>query len=216
MLKVGLTGGIACGKSYVLREFKRLGACVVEADEIAHQVILPGQPAYAGVVEAFGKGILAPDETIDRKKLGARVFANPALLKRLNALVHPAVLEEEARRIAACEQRPVPGPPMVVVDAALMVEAGTYRRYDFIVVVHCRPAIQLQRLMKRDGLSEEEALQRIRSQMPLAEKVKHADFLIENSGRLSEAKAQVRETFRKLLEMAEGEATDKLPGDEVT
>ncbi len=206
MLKVGLTGGIGCGKSHILREFHKLGVHTIDADEIAHEVILPDQPAYGEILERFGPEILASDQTIDRKKLGEKIFSDGKAREKLNQIVHPLVLEEEALRIAEFEDREDLKSPIIMVDAALMVEAGSYRKYDFVVVVYCHPQVQLQRVMARDKLSEEEALQRIESQMPLLEKIKYADYVIENSGRLSETNEQVRHIFKELVNLG-GERT---------
>jgi dephospho-CoA kinase len=201
MLKVGLTGGIGCGKSHILREFHKLGVYTIDADEIAHEVILPDQPAYGEILETFGPEILAPDQTIDRKKLGERVFSDERERGKLNQIVHPLVLQEEARRIADFEDLQDPKSPIIMVDAALMIETGSYRKYDFVVVVYCHTQVQLQRVMARDKLSEEEALQRIQSQLPLLEKIKYADYVIENSGRLSETNEQVKHTFTELVNL---------------
>lgn len=206
MLKVGLTGGIGCGKSHILREFHKLGVYTIDADEIAHEVILPDQPAYGKIVETFGPEILAPDQAIDRKKLGERVFSDDQARAKLNQIVHPLVLQEEARRIADFEDLQDPKSPIIMVDAALMIETGSYRKYDCVVVVYCHPQVQLQRVMARDKLSEEEALQRIQSQLPLLEKIKYADYVIENSGRLSETNEQVKHTFTELVHLG-GELT---------
>lgn len=139
MLKVGLTGGIGCGKSHILREFHKLGVYTIDADEIAHEVILPDQSAYKEILERFGPEILASDQTIDRKKLGERVFSDEKAREKLNQIVHPLVLEEEARRVAEFEEREDPKSPILMVDAALMVETGSYRKYDCVIVVYCPP-----------------------------------------------------------------------------
>jgi len=206
MLKVGLTGGIGCGKSHILREFHKLGVFTIDADEIAHEVILPDRSAYEKILDSFGPEILASDQTIDRKKLGERVFSDEKAREKLNQIVHPLVLEEEARRVAEFEEREDPKSPILMVDAALMVETGSYRKYDCVVVVYCPLQVQLQRVISRDKLSEEEALQRIHSQMPLLEKIKYADYIIENSGRLSETNEQVKHIFTELVNLG-GELT---------
>jgi len=139
MLKVGLTGGIGCGKSHILREFHKLGVYTIDADEIAHEVILPDQSAFEQILETFGPEILASDRTIDRKKLGEKVFSDEKAREKLNRIVHPLVLEEEARRIAEFEERENPKSPIIMVDAALMVETGSYRKFDSVVVVYCPP-----------------------------------------------------------------------------
>jgi len=204
MLKVGLTGGIGCGKSHILKEFHKLGVYTIDADEIAHAVILPDRSAYGQILDTFGPEILALDRTIDRKKLGERVFSDEKARERLNQIVHPLVLEEEARRIAEFEEREEPKSPIIMVDAALMVETGSYRQYDFVVVVYCPHQVQLQRVIARDRLSEEEALQRIQSQMPLLEKIKYADYIIESSGRLSETNEQVKHIFTEWANLGAG------------
>lgn len=199
MLTVGLTGGIACGKSQTLKEFNELGVYTVDADEIAHQVILPGQPAYDRILSTFGSDILAADQSIDRTKLGKLVFSDQESRENLNRIVHPFIFQEENRLISVFKAEKHPRSPVIMVDAALMIETGSYRRYDSVVVVHCRPEIQLGRLISRDGFSKEEALRRIGSQMPLEEKIKHARYAIDNSGRLSELREQVHSIFADLV-----------------
>lgn len=199
MLKVGLTGGIACGKSHILREFHKLGVYTIDADEIAHSAILPHRSAYQKILDTFGKEVLAPDDTIDRKKLGQVIFSNEQARHMLNEIVHPRVRQEEARLTSDFEAEEDPKSPIIMVDAALMVETGSYRKYDFIVVAYCHPKIQLRRLMSREGLSKEKALQRISSQMPLIDKIKYADYIIENSSRLSETNEQVKHVFIELV-----------------
>jgi dephospho-CoA kinase len=200
MLKVGLTGGIACGKSYALKEFHRLGAYAIDADKIAHSVTEPGQPAYEEIVAHFGREILLEDGCIDRKKLGALIFGNGSERMKLNSIVHPFILQEEHRMMSEAQKNPRSlRSPILMVDAALMVEVGSYRNYDFVVVVYCHPSIQLSRLVTREGLTEEEAWQRISSQMPLLEKVRYADYVIENSGKLSHAHRQIKQVFAELI-----------------
>ena len=206
MLHVGLTGGIACGKSYVLTELCKLGASAIDADQIAHQVIAPGQPAYDEVLTSFGSSILGDNQNIDRKKLGKIVFSDPASREKLNQIVHPHVFEEEERQKADLEaQAGSLSSPILVVDAALMIEAGSYRRYRVVVVVYCQPAVQIQRLMARDRISREEALERIQSQMPILEKIRYGDYLIENSGTLADTRDQVKQVFSELLNLYEEE-----------
>ncbi len=200
MLKVGLTGGIACGKSSVLEELRKSGVRALDADEIAHSLISPNGGAYPEVVDAFGSKILTSDRIIDRKKLGAIVFSDRAALDRLNQIVHPYVFAEEKRQILAIEadlEEAEPG--LLVVDAALMIEVGSYRNYDSVIVVYCRPAVQLHRLMQRDDLSAEEALKRIRSQMPVLRKLRYADYVVDNSGERSQSQRQIRWIFDQLV-----------------
>ena len=200
MLKVGLTGGIACGKSYVLEELRKSGVRALDADEIAHSVISPNGGAYPEVVDAFGSKILTSDRIIDRKKLGAIVFSDRAALDRLNQIVHPHVFEEEKRRILAIEaEAGETERGLLVVDAALMIETGSYSDYDSIIVVYCRPAVQLHRLMQRDDLSAEDSLKRIRSQMPVLKKLRYADYVVDNSGKRTESRHQVRRIFDQLI-----------------
>lgn len=197
MLKVGLTGGIACGKSHTLKQFHKLGAVTIDADRIAHLVMQPGKPAYENIVQLFGPDILAPDKTIDRRRLAKLVFSDPDLRAKLNAAVHPHVYEAEHQEID--KARLINSSPMVLVDAALMVETGSYKGYQVVIVVYCRPDIQLNRLMSRDDLPEEEAVRRIESQMPILEKIKYADYVVENSGKLADTNQQVKHIFADLL-----------------
>ena len=200
MLHVGLTGGIACGKSYALKEFRRLGASTLDADQIAHRVTQPGEPAYEKILAHFGSTLLAADRTIDRKRLGEIVFSDEAARQTLNQIVHPHVLEEEERLKAELESRSGElSSPILLVDAALMIETGSYRRFPLIIVVYCHPAIQIQRLMAREQISEEGALRRIRTQMPILEKIRYGDYIIENSGKLSDTRDQIKQTFSELL-----------------
>ena len=199
MLKVGLTGGIACGKSYVLREFEKLGVYAVDADRIAHGVILRGQPAYLEILERFGSSIQAADGEIDRKKLGQIIFSDPSARLALNAIVHPYVWEQQDRLFKRLEgELDALQTQIVMVDAALMIETRSWQRYDTLVVVYCRRDIQVRRLMERDWIDKAEAEKRVDSQLPAIEKVKHADYVIETSGKRSDTLKQVRDTFAQL------------------
>ena len=190
----------------MLTELCKLGASAIDADQIAHQVIAPGQPAYDEVLTSFGSSILGDNQNIDRKKLGKIVFSDPASREKLNQIVHPHVFEEEERQKADLEaQAGSLSSPILVVDAALMIEAGSYRRYRVVVVVYCQPAVQIQRLMARDRISREEALERIQSQMPILEKIRYGDYLIENSGTLADTRDQVKQVFSELLNLYEEE-----------
>ena len=204
MLKIGLTGGIACGKSFVLSEFRQLGVRCIDADEVAHQVILPGRPAYRDIVEHFGTGILGADSIIDRRKLGAAVFGDERKRQRqrLNGIVHPRIHQELDRQVARLQEEAGSGPALAMVDAALMVETGSYRKYDCVVVVTCRPEQQLERLLGRGGLTRQEVQARIDSQMPIEEKVRFADFVIDNSGDRARTRDRTREVHRRLLQLA--------------
>ena len=195
MLKVGLTGGIACGKTVVRQMLARRGAFTIDADEIVHRLMEPGTTVSHQIREAFGPEMLASDGSVDRARLGAAAFSNPEVRRRLNQIVHPRVMEEENRRLATVERR---GSAIAVVDAALMIEVGTYRRYDCLLVVYCTRELQVERLMKRGGYSEEDAARRIDSQLSVEEKKQFADYVIDNSGTLAETERQVDEIWKKL------------------
>ncbi len=196
---VGLTGGIASGKSTVSHIFRSLGAQVIDADILARQVVEPGKPAWQEIVNFFGREILLPDGSIDRKKLGAIVFQDPAKREVLNRIVHPRVFEEE-KRLYQDLRRQYPE-ALIIVDAALLIESGSYKRFHKLIVVYVDEQTQLHRLMLRDGISAEEAWVRIRSQMPLSEKVKYANYIIDNRGSLEETRRQVEEVYKKLMEV---------------
>jgi dephospho-CoA kinase len=200
MLRVGLTGGIATGKSTVSMMFVELGCHLVDADRITHRFFQPGEPVYTAVIQAFGERILAPDRTIDRKVLGEIVFSDPQARTKLNELVHPAVIQRQRDWLNEMEAKDPTG--VSIVDAALMIEVGTYKNYDKIIVVTCPPEVQKQRLRARLGLSEDQIEARIGSQMPLEEKVKYADFVIDTSGALPNTRRQVGEVNSKLREFA--------------
>lgn len=196
MLKVGLTGSIAVGKSFVLGVLAGLGCHVIDADEIAREVVKPGTKGLKSIYDAFGQEVLNDDGNLNRAKLGAIVFADEAKRAKLNSLLHPLIIAAQDERIHEFEQQDPDG--IVIVDAALMIESGGYRRLDKLIVVHCRPEIHLQRLMSRDGLSIEAAEQRINSQMPQEEKKKYADFRIDTSGDFDSTRAQVEAVYDQL------------------
>jgi len=200
MLKVGLTGSIAVGKSFVLGVLKELGCHVLDADEVAREVVRPGTAGLQAVVEAFGKEILGSDGTLDRSMLGAIVFADADKRKQLNSILHPFIIAAQDEELAGLERDDPDG--IAVVDAALMIESGGYRRFDKLIVVYCEPDVQLQRLVKRDQLSLEDAQRRISSQMPQEEKKSYADFLIDTSGSLESTRQQVEDVFRQLKELS--------------
>ncbi len=195
MLKVGLTGGIACGKTVVHRRLEERGIPALDADAVVHRLLQAGTDVTRRIGERFGEKVIAPDGSVDRKALGAIVFADEEARKKLNAIVHPGVWREIERFF---EDREKASDPVAVVDAALMIETGSYQRYDALVVVHCRPELQLERLMARDGLSREDALRRIRAQMPIEEKLPFADFLVDTSGTIEETLKQVDDLAAKL------------------
>lgn len=199
MLTVALTGGIACGKSYSLKEFEKLGVFPIEADRIAHEAISMGKPAYQKILEQFGESVLDSGGQIDRKELGRLVFSDARARERLNEIVHPYVFERETQiRHAIQDELSTVSPLISMTDAALMVETGWYRNYDVVIVVYCHPEIQLRRLTQRDRISEEEARRRIESQMPQLQKVCYADYLIENSGKLLTTREQIHHVFADL------------------
>ena len=200
MLKVGLTGGIASGKSTVSEIFASLGAKILDSDEVAREVLLPGQPAWTRLRQAFGKKFFRPDGTVKRKQLRKLVFANPEKRDQLNAIVHPEVMKEINRRsevLSSSLQAKV-----LVVDVPLLLEVGVADRFDKIVVVDARESVQINRLVQRDGISEEEAKQALKAQMPLSEKVELADYVIDNNSTLADTEIQVRKVWEELLELA--------------
>jgi dephospho-CoA kinase len=194
---VGLTGGIATGKSTVSAMLEALGCVIVDADQLAREVVEPGQPAYREIVETFGPGVVRPDRSIDRKALGAVVFADPAARARLEAITHPRIRERLMTRLGELEARGFEG--IVVFDAPVMIESGNHRTMDRLIVVVADEAAQVERQRRRDGASDAEAARRIQSQMPLAEKAKLADHVIDNSGDMSATRARVAEVHRALL-----------------
>ncbi len=195
MLVVGLTGGICSGKSTVAAMFARLGAAVIDADRVAHELQEPGQPLYEAIVSAFGREVVGEDGRIDRRKLGAMVFADPKARVRLEDILHPAIVEECERRI---QEAGTSGAAVCLLDAALLIESGRQARFDMVILVEASEAVQIDRLMARMGLSRDEALQRIRLQMPREEKRRHASLVIENGGPLEETERQVKAAWERL------------------
>jgi dephospho-CoA kinase len=195
MLRLGITGGIASGKSVVASMLRELQFHVLDADRLAHQLTEPGQRAYREVVQEFGTDILAPDQRIDRGKLAAIVFPDRGRLDRLNAIVHPRVQEATFEQFAEWER--AGAGDAVFVEAALLVEAGFHKALDGLIVAWCKPEQQLQRLIAR-GLTEAEAGKRIASQMPVAEKLRFATERIDCSGSLDETREQVEALAAKL------------------
>ena len=196
MLKVGLTGSIAVGKSFVLGVLAQLGCRILDADATAREVVAPGTPGLNAVLGAFGSEILREDGALDRARLGAIVFSDEEKRRLLNSILHPFIIAAQDDQIRRWETEDSRG--IAVVDAALMIESGGYRRFDKLIVVHCRPEVQLERLVSRDGLSPEEAERRIAAQMSQEEKIKHADFLIDTSEGFESARTQTEAVFRQL------------------
>jgi dephospho-CoA kinase len=197
VLKVGLTGGIAAGKTTVARFFADLGAFVLDADRVVHELLAPGGAAYDEVLERFGE-ILFEDGNINRELLGQRVFADPDELAALNAIVHPHVRAEIGRRINA--YRDAESGPLVIVDAALLVETGAYRDYDRLVVVRCDRETQLARLTDREGMTDDEAQARVAAQAPLEDKLAVADYIIDTETHLDETRRQTDGVYNALLQ----------------
>jgi dephospho-CoA kinase len=200
MLKVGLTGGYATGKSFVAQELERLGCLVIYADRLGHAVLEPAGDAYGPTVQAFGSEILAPDGSIDRKKLGSIVFASPEALKQLSGFVHPAVFRLEQEMLIGFERQNPAG--VAVIEAAILIETGRDQRFDRIVLTTCDEQTQIERGMKRDGLTREQVLARIANQMPLEEKKRHAHYVIDTGGPKETTVQQVREIYSELKLLA--------------
>ena len=198
MLKVGLTGSIAVGKTFVLGVLRELGCHVIDADAIAREVVVPGRQGLNAVVETFGSEIVKGDGTLDRAKLGSIVFADEAKRVQLNSILHPFIIAVQDAQLRDWEQQDPKG--IAIVDAALMIESGGYQRFDKLIVVHCRPEVQLQRLMQRNKFSREAAEQRIATQMPQEEKKRYADYLIDTSGDFAETRRQTEEVYHALRE----------------
>jgi dephospho-CoA kinase len=199
MLTVGLTGGLASGKSFVGRTLRDLGCFLVQADELGHQVIEPGGEAYDGVIAAFGREILDEDGRINRRRLAAIVFESRERLEQLNALVHPPVRARSRKLIKEFAVREPDG--IAVSEAAILIETGSYRNFDRLIVAICSEQQQIERAMERDHLSRDQVLARLRRQMPLQEKVKFADYVIDTSGekqRTVEQTSAVYESLRRL------------------
>ncbi len=199
MLLVGLTGGLATGKSTVARLFRDCGATLIDADALARQVVQPGKPAWRDIVRTFGTQVLRPDRTLDREALARIVFGDRTKLRKLNAIVHPRVAREQAhlaREILRKEPRAV-----VIYDVPLLFEAGADKRVDKIIVVTAPPRTQIARMQKRDGLTRPEALRRLRSQMPLAKKVRLADYVVRGTLTGPPLRRQVRRLYEELLRL---------------
>jgi dephospho-CoA kinase len=196
MLKVGLTGGLACGKSFVGEALAGLGCLLVRADELGHQVLSPSGEAYNKVVEEFGDGVLMADGQIDRRALAERVFGDPERLARLNELVHPPVVARENRLIEEFAAREPKG--IAVIEAAILIETGSYHRFDRLILVTCAQEQQIERAMRREGASKQDVLARLSRQMPLEEKRKYADFVIDTSGEKTDTLRQTRVVYDEL------------------
>ncbi len=196
MILVGLTGGVATGKTTVAEAFKRCGAVVIDADQLARDVVRPGKPAWRAIVKSFGKGILRPDRSINRHELGAVVFRDRSKLRRLERIIHPRVAREQACRTKAIARK---HPKAVVIyEVPLLFEAGVDKRVDKIIVVTADRETQIGRLKARNGLSRKKAICRIRSQMPLSSKRRRADYVLDGTMQRKELVTQISHLFRQL------------------
>jgi dephospho-CoA kinase len=196
MLRVGLTGGLASGKSTVGRMLADMGCLLIEDDKLGHQVMEPGGEAYQGILADFGSDFVNADGTLNRRRLGSIVFSNPDRLAKLNALIHPAVHARERALVETYAKDHPNG--IAVTEAAILVETGSYRDYDRLIVAVCRPEQQIERSMARDQLSRQEVLDRLSRQMPLEEKAKYADFVIDTSGSKDNTLQQTRAVYESL------------------
>jgi dephospho-CoA kinase len=200
MILVGLTGGVATGKSTVARMFERCGARTIDADMLAHTVVEPGKPAWRAIVTAFGKTVLNPDRTLNRRALGAVVFRSPPKLRHLERIIHPRVAREQARltRLAAHEDPKT----VVIYDVPLLFEAGIDKRVEKTVVVTADRETQITRLKKRNGFTRADAIRRIRSQMPLKHKTAAADYILDGTAPRFRLQTQVKRLYRELHDLA--------------
>jgi len=196
VLRVGLTGGLACGKSFVGQALAGLGCYLIEADKLGHEVMLPGAEAYDGILREFGPDILDEHGLISRRKLSAIVWTNPERLARLNALVHPPVRRREETLMAEIGRRDPDA--IVVVEAAILVETGRYKSFDRLIVVTCASEQQMERALERGSYNREEILARLSRQLPLEEKLRVADYVIDTSGDKETTLEQVRKVYGSL------------------
>src|SRR4030043_1934527 len=199
MLIVGLTGGVASGKTAVSQVLKREGADIIDADKIARELVQPDKPAWNELIRAFGKEILQEDGSIHRKKVADKVVADPEKRKLLNQILHPRIKEEMGRRAKEIGEKDPEA--IVVIDAPLIIELGDHREMDKLIVVTSTQPQQIERLKDRDGTNPEEALRIVSSQMPLKEKLKFADYVIRNEGSMEETKKRAREVYQELKKM---------------
>ena len=193
MRLIGLTGGIASGKTTVAKILERMGVAAVDADMLAREVVAPGEPAYNAIVAEFGPGILNSDLSINRPALAQIVFADPEARRRLESITHPAIGARAAEKLAELDRQ---GMPVALYVAPLLIEAGITSRVDEVWVVYADPQTQLKRLVERDGMTPDEALLRIAAQMPMEEKKEYASIVIDNRGSLEELEQQVREIWK--------------------
>jgi dephospho-CoA kinase len=206
MLNVGLTGGIACGKSTVAEMFVRLGGHLIDFDKLAHEVQEPGKPAWQDVVDCFGSEILLPDQAIDRGKMAAIVFCSPEKLRRLNAIVHPRVFEEWSSRL---EKIKAQAPHAIVFsDVPLLFEGGMQHLFDLTILVMIEPGRQIERLMARNAVCREDADLRLASQMPIYDKIQLATLVIDNQCAVEETERKVAAVWGDLLAREKAKASN--------
>ena len=199
MLRVGLTGSIAVGKSFVASLFEELGCHVLDADETAREVVAPGSRGLEDIVKQFGADVLQSDGRLNRQLLGAIVFADNQKRELLNSILHPLIIQRQDEVLRDWELVDPDG--LAIVDAALMIESGGYKRFDKLIVVHCRPEVQLERLMLRNRISQAEAQRMIDSQMAQSEKQKYADYLIDTSDGFEPTKERTKQVYKQLIEL---------------
>jgi len=206
ILKLGLTGGLASGKTFIGNEFERLGAQVIRADQLGHEALLPTGAAYAPTVQHFGPSILTPTGEIDRSALARQVFPNPEHLAILNSFVHPAVFAREAEIFRAA-----PPGTLVVVEAAILIESGSYRKLDKLVIAHCTEAQQRERALRRTGATHADIEARMACQLPLTQKLAFADYQIDTSGTESNTLRQTQDVFALLQATLKRALCDSAP-----
>ncbi|HET6863062.1 MAG TPA: dephospho-CoA kinase [Pyrinomonadaceae bacterium] len=199
MLRIGLTGSIGVGKSFVASVFVELGCHLIDADQTAREVVLPGSEGLRAVTDHFGQEVLLEDGSLNRKALGAIVFADEQQRLVLNSILHPFIIARQDQLLREWEEKDPTG--IGIVDAALMIESGGYARFDKLIVVHCRPEVQLERLMLRDGLTRDQAQRRIDSQMSQEEKQRFADYLIDTSDGFEPTRLQTKQVYEALLQL---------------
>jgi dephospho-CoA kinase len=207
MLIVGLTGGMCSGKSTVASMFSELGCLIIDADQVARKLVEPEASAWKRIVKVFGKEILNKDKTLDRKKLAAIIFEDAGKRKLLNSILHPLILREEERLIKEATSKG--DHKIAIVSAALMIEAGTHKRFQKIIVVWCNKEVQIERIMKREKVTRKEALQRWSAQLSGQEKKRYAHYVINTSGPFTQTRKQVVQIYEKLRRLADGKRNAK-------
>lgn len=201
MIEVGLTGGMASGKSTVAAELVRLGCHLLKADELGHTLLLPSGPCYQPVIDAFGRAILDAEGLIVRQRLAQLVFGNPAALEKLNSIVHPAVFQYEAEWLQDVARQDAAA--IAIVEAAILIETGNYKNFDKLIVTWCPEEMMIERAMARSGMSRLEAQRRLARQLPIEEKKQYADYLIDTSGTLEFTLEQTRSVYNALRSLTQ-------------